>query len=104
MSEAQSRAAKRRHQRDSGAICPTCDGSGRVLTLSARAIAKKGGNASYRKSLDSGQLSMSDRGKLGGAPRLLTVADLEAGRRKEYAAPAGTRNQATQPPRSGTKA
>ncbi len=48
-------------------ICPHC--GGRMLTEKARADARKGGNASYLKSLEPGQLSMSERGKRGGNPK-----------------------------------
>ena len=76
MTEAQRIASKRRYQRENEAICPTCGGKGRILTHSARARSRKGGNESYRRSLEPGALSMSERGQRGGRPRALTLEDL----------------------------
>jgi len=61
------------------AICPTCSGKGRILSESVRTRARQAGNASYLKSLQPGQLSMAERGRRGGRPRALTLADLESG-------------------------
>ena len=83
MTERQRTAAKERHQREAEVCCPLCDGSGRILSRTVKARAKKGGNAAYLKSLQPEQMSMSERGKLGGAPRLPTWEDLEAGRRQK---------------------
>ena len=78
MTEVQKRAARKRYHREAEAICPTCDGKGRILTRNARARARKGGNASYLKSLQPGSLTMSERGRKGGRPRAPTRADLVA--------------------------
>lgn len=78
MTETQSERAKARFERDSTELCAVCQGTGRVLSKSAVAKAKRGGNASYQVSLMKGQLSMSERGKLGGRPRELALADLDA--------------------------
>ena len=63
MTEAQRRAAKLRHQREAEVCCPVCDGKGWIVSRTVRARAKKAGNASYLKSLEPGQLSMSERGR-----------------------------------------
>ena len=76
MTEAQSKAAKERYHRDAEVCCPLCDGKGRILSQSTKSRSKKGGNAAYLKSLEPGQLSMSDRGRRGGRPRALTLASL----------------------------
>ena len=76
MTEAQSTAAKERYRRESDVICPMCDGKGRILSQSVKGRAVKAGNASYRKSLEPGQMSMSERGKLGGRPRAITIESL----------------------------
>ena len=76
MTEAQKIAQKRRYRLENEAICPTCDGSGRILTHSARTRARKGGNAAYLKSLEPGEMTMSERGQRGGRPRALTLEDL----------------------------
>jgi hypothetical protein len=78
MTEVQTRAARKRYHREAEAICPTCDGKGRILTRNTRTRARAGGNASYLKSLQPGSLTMSERGKRGGAPRCPTRADLVA--------------------------
>ena len=79
MTEAQSRAAKGRYRRESRARCPRCMGSGVIGTLYAKDRSRKGGNARYQKSLQKGEMSMSEMGKLGGRPRALTLADRDAG-------------------------
>lgn len=76
MTLAQKIAAKRRYKREAEVICPLCDGKGRILSRSAQARSRKGGNASYMKSLEAGQLTMSDRGHMGGAPRLPTIDEI----------------------------
>ena len=76
MTLSKSRSAKRRYHRDSLALCPSCHGSGRVLSSSTRARATRGGNSSYLASLGRGRLSMSDRGRLGGRPKEPTLEDL----------------------------
>lgn len=78
MTESQKNSAKKRFHREAEAVCPTCDGKGRILTRNARTRARKGGNASYLKSLQPGSLTMSERGKKGGRPRCPTRADLAA--------------------------
>ena len=60
------------------AVCSACGGSGRVTNQNWLSRSRKGGNRSYMKSLEPGALSMRDRGKLGGRPRLPTLADIEA--------------------------
>ena len=76
MTEKNQKAAKRRYQKEAEEICPTCQGSGRVLNENAKARARKGGNASYLKSLEPGALTMVERGRRGGAPRKPTIEDL----------------------------
>ena len=71
-----SQAAKRIFERDSIALCPTCHGSGRVLSPKSYARAKRGGHASFLVSLGPGRLSMSERGERGGRPREPTLEDL----------------------------
>ena len=43
---------------------------------------RKGGNAAYRKSLEDGQISMAERGRLGGARRLPRLGDPESMNRR----------------------
>ena len=76
MSDKQSKAARQRYQRDALICCPTCDGAGVVTSDVYKARARKGGVHSYRKSLQPGQLSMVERGQLGGRPKEPTIADL----------------------------
>ena len=76
MTKAQSQAAQERTKRESEVCCPMCDGSGRIMSRTVKARAVKGGNASYVKSLQPGQMSMSERGKRGGRPRLPTLQEL----------------------------
>ena len=73
MTEAQSEAAKRRHQRQAEVCCPMCDGSGRSLSRSVKARAKKGGNAAYLKSLQPGQMLQAQQLDLGEDPSGKTV-------------------------------
>ena len=70
-------AAKRRFDREGQALCPACHGSGRVLSPSVIAKAKRGGNACYLASMGDGQLSMSERGRKGGRPKELTLEDFQ---------------------------
>ena len=91
MGKAHQAAAKRRAILLDTEPCPECRGTGRLRTETAHARSKKGGAMSYLNSLQPGQLSMSERGRLGGRPRALTLADLDGGpRMKEVAAPADT--------------
>ena len=91
MTARQREAAHRRYQRDYVEPCPHCDGTGRVQTATAQARSKKGGNATYRKSLQEGETSMAERGRKGGRPRALTLAEMDAdGPKGGFAAPAGT--------------
>ena len=76
MSELQHQAAQRRMDRESKRICPACNGSGRVTAESVGARARGGGNASYVKSLQPGQQSMTERGRRGGTPREASLSDL----------------------------
>ena len=78
MTAAQRNAARAKFQRDSVEICQCCGGSGLVVSEEVRARAIAGGNKSFLKSLKHGQLSMSERGKLGGRPQEPTLADLDA--------------------------
>lgn len=78
MTKRQQEAARQRHRREREVICPLCDGSGRVLSRAAASRARRGGNASYLKSLQPGQPSMQERGRKGGRPKALTLADLDA--------------------------
>ena len=78
MTEAQRKAARARYQRHSLEICQCCGGSGLVVSEAVRARAKIGGNQSFVKSLRRGELSMSERGKLGGRPKGPTLVDLDA--------------------------
>ena len=57
--------------------CPLCDGKGRILSATRQATSRKGGNASYMKSLEPGELSMKERGRRGGRPRALRLEDLK---------------------------
>ena len=76
MTRVQQEAARERYQRESEVCCPLCEGTGRILSQTVKARAKKGGNATFLKSLMPGQMSMSERGKKGGRPKALTLADL----------------------------
>lgn len=58
--------------------CILCGGSGRMRDQDRHSRARKGGNASYMRSLQSGELSMKDRGRMGGRPKRRTLADLAA--------------------------
>jgi len=59
-------------------VCPICGGSGRVTSASRQAAARKGGNISFLRSTRPGAMSMRQRGRRGGRPRALTLADVEA--------------------------
>lgn len=76
MTSARSKAAKRRYARDSEDICPHCGGTGRIKAKTMETRSRKGGNQAYLNSLKPGQLSMSERGKLGGRPKALTLKDV----------------------------
>ena len=78
MSKAQSNAAKRRLERDTHRRCPVCVGSGSLAAPSAHTRAVSGGRASHRISLNRGQQTMTDRGRMGGRPAELTLAELDA--------------------------
>jgi len=54
---------------EGGDLCPTCGGSG-GSEKSRVSRATKGGNVAYVNSLKPGGLSMSERGKRGGRPRV----------------------------------
>ena len=54
-------------------LCPACHGSGRIGDGSTSARARRGGNASFLVSLNPERLSMSERGRLGGRPKELTL-------------------------------
>ena len=76
MTESQKKAARRRYQGEREAMCPHCDGRGRILSPGVQDRARKGGNASYLKSLEQGQLTMSARGARGGRPNEPTLERL----------------------------
>ena len=76
MTEEQSKAAKRRYDRESEVICPTCDGKGRILSESVKTRARQGGNAGYLASLKPGARAMGERNQ--GAKRELTLAEMRA--------------------------
>lgn len=78
MSEKARQKAMARHEREAVDLCDACQGTGRVRSQSTIARAKRGGNASYLTSLRPEQLSMSERGRLGGRPRELTLEDLNS--------------------------
>ena len=76
MSDAQSAAARSRFQRDAVEICAACAGTGLAVSESESSRAKAGGNHSFVKSLQPGEMSMSERGRLGGRPKGPVLADL----------------------------
>ena len=78
MTKAQSKTAKQRNRRENDVLCHVCGGTGRVVSKSAVAKATRGGNASFRTSLKPGQLTMAQRGQLGGRPKAQTLSDLDA--------------------------
>ena len=78
MTEVQKSAALRRYKREAEAICPCCDGTGRILSPSVQDKARRGGNATFMKSLQPGQLTMSARGAKGGRPKEPTIDQLDA--------------------------
>ena len=71
-------AALARYRRESDVVCTHCHGTGRMAGQTVQARARKGGNASYMVSLRPGRMSMSERGRLGGRPRDLTLKDLRS--------------------------
>ena len=76
MSEPQRQAARARFERESQVVCPSCQGSGRVLADAVTARARKGGNATFLASLQPGGISMSQRGQRGGRPPEPSIGDL----------------------------
>ena len=78
MTRTQSEVGKARFQREALTLCPTCEGSGMVLSETVKERARKGGVHSYLKSLEPGQLSMSERGKKGGRPKEPFLSGLPA--------------------------
>ena len=66
---------KRRYVKNE-ALCPSCEGKGRVTDQTLSARGRKGGNVAYLKSLEPGGMSMVERGRRGGRPRALTLMDL----------------------------
>ena len=66
----------KQHPKDT--VCASCGGSGRVADQTMRSRGRKGGNVTYAKSLGPDQLSMGERGQLGGRPRRKTLAEKEA--------------------------
>lgn len=78
MSDSQRKGARGRYRREALAICAHCHGTGRVTTDTATARSRRGGNVTYLASLRPDRLSMSERGRLGGRPKEVTLADLAA--------------------------
>ena len=76
MARAQSEAAKARYRRESLEQCPTCVGTGVVVSEDVKAKARKGGVNSFLSSLQPGQLSMGERGAKGGRPKEPSLKDL----------------------------
>ena len=76
MTRIQSEAAKARYQREALEVCPTCDGTGVVVSERVTAKARKGGVRSYQLSLKPGQLSMAEPGAKGGRPKDPTLKNL----------------------------
>ncbi len=64
-------------QRDGKEPCPTCGGAGSVGTKSWETRSRKGGVNAAKRSMEPGQLSMTERGRLGGRPKLPTLEDVE---------------------------
>ena len=69
---------RRRYRREAEAICGHCHGTGRVTTNTVMGRSRRGGNRTYLRSLEPGSPSMSERGRLGGRPKEVTLADLAA--------------------------
>ena len=82
MTAAQKIAAQHRYQREGEAICPCCEGTGRILSPSIRQKARKGGHSSFLKSLQPGEMTMSARGARGGRPKEVTIDELSAIRQR----------------------
>ena len=59
-------------------VCTACGGKSRIASPNNASLYRKAGNASYLKSLEPGQMSMRERGRLGGRPHRLTLADIAA--------------------------
>ena len=76
MSTQHSAAGRRNFQEHGTVTCPTCSGSGQVVSQDWRGRSRKGGNVSYRRSLEPGAISMTQRGRQGGRPRALRLEDL----------------------------
>lgn len=73
------KTAKQRYIRDNKHLCPTCGGTGITTNSAASDRSKKAGNTTYLRSLQEGQLTMAERGKRGGAPRMWTIEDIRKG-------------------------
>ena len=86
MTAAQKIAAQHRYQREAEAICPCCEGTGRILNPSIRQKARKGGNSSFLKSLAPGEMTMSARGARGGRPKEITLDEVSAMRPRDRSA------------------
>ena len=76
MTRAQSDAAQKRYRREALEVCPTCDGTGVVVSESVKAKARRGGVNSFLVSLQPGQQSMAERGAKGGRPKDVILEDL----------------------------
>ena len=77
MTAAQSKTAKLRYARGSEGICGHCGGSGRFKAKTMATRSRQGGNQAYLNSLQAGQLSMSERGQMGGRPRRRILANVK---------------------------
>lgn len=75
MTKKQSDAAKRHFD----VICWACGGTGRIINPDMKAKVRAAGNSTYLKSLEAGQMSMSERGRKGGRPKRPKLSELEAG-------------------------
>ena len=78
MSQLRRKVGQHRYRREHEALCTHCDGTGRVTATTVIARSTKGGNRSYLLSLDPDRASMSERGRLGGRPKDMTLGDLAA--------------------------
>ena len=78
MTEKQRAAAQRRFVREHHEICLACGGSGLTTRDSITVRAKKGGRATYLSSTRPDRPSMSQRGRRGGRPREITLAEVLA--------------------------
>ena len=93
MTEPQRDAARQSYLREAVDICPSCKGTGRVTSEGVKSRARKGGVHSYLRSLEAGQLSMTERGRRGGRPEepsLAGLIDIDRGTRAREPKGVGT--------------